>query len=1086
MHRELIFSCQVKDEDIVFEPFILTLQDLALVNRMRKVVSQSFASLDSQQDSSAPPEGKAVDTVTDLIRLLLRSEPIDPQIDSCYASRCRGELCMEESFDYLPQLSLKFNVQPEAQAHNRENLDTALGSQIHKGTDIALASACLQYFKCNIKSFPSKPSQLNQWLNSKSQVGTIQTQLCETVWRDLLGEKMKSVRTRLCELLISLRCVSRGPKLSLIWNMTRVDSMLSSLSESESSQHVNPRDNNDVNHRDHKALNSSASNSDCGRRNERSTLTASMHGVQAAVHVHSTIPCCVGSSEVTLVCFVSNSELATVSKRDGVQLWLLQTDSETAQWTCRATLDADSEAGRVWSIACSPDGLLLAAARRNTVRLWSTEAAKALGVLEGHRSCVFAVAFSPDGSKVATASTEVRIFDPQSRQEIIFLGGHGEFINTVAFSPDGMLLATASDDKTVKLWCMVSSEWQTTFEHQHRVDSLAFCPVNKDLLVSASAEGDITMLHIEAKAVALRFCTLSSCVNWIAFSPDGAAFAAAMEDKTVKVWSTQSQRLLADLSEHSGAVNCLQFSPDGASLATASSDGRVLMWAVEGLVRLKSDSPAVSEAFVSEGRMVTMRISAGSEAAGSLVLQDSDEKCRDSTTGSDGEDCCPNSSGQGGQDADLAVAVACLQYFQYTLKSFPAKNAQLYKWLDSKSRLVDGTVHTELCWTVWSDLLGEKSSKARRRLTKLLVGYGCATRGKKGSLVWDMRRVDSMLGTDSASESLERLESHQDYCLDTSKGGPWLNEVPSPENMDDIPRGGPALNSQDSEMVHQRCGFSISDILPAESAGTAGGQTELEHSEAWLCVDSESGACSDETLSEAVPLVSTCDQETVPLASYSLSNEAQGEMESVVMARFYGASDLVHDESGSVSSDCMTLADEVEGRNGGARRHAAAAASLAEASVVVPAVPSSPCKDGGIKTGSASSRDTCGAEPVAAGPQDGALVIARFHGDAEWYECRVEGIADDGWCSVVFRGYEDDGPQVTGPEDVLAVEPCLVRALAARHLGGPWTARICGSLGLWLAAQLQHVADPDVAGIGLRPVQRNALLALLREHRAAA
>jgi hypothetical protein len=91
---------------------------------------------------------------------------------------------------------------------------------------------------------------------------------------------------------------------------------------------------------------------------------------------------------------------------------------------------------------------------RLATRVWDAAAGKAIAVLSGHEYEVKSAAFSPDGSRIVTASSDktARVWDAATGKAILVLSGHEKPVNSAAFSPDGSRIVTASDDNTARLW----------------------------------------------------------------------------------------------------------------------------------------------------------------------------------------------------------------------------------------------------------------------------------------------------------------------------------------------------------------------------------------------------------------------------------------------------------------------------------------------------------------------------------------------------------------------------------------------------------------------------------------------------------
>jgi WD40 repeat protein len=118
--------------------------------------------------------------------------------------------------------------------------------------------------------------------------------------------------------------------------------------------------------------------------------------------------------------------------------------------------------GTIYAMALSPNGRWLAAAGSmkvpgqtgSVIRLYDFATSNLAGLLQGHTESVFALAFSPDGSRLISGGFDRRaiIWDVERRTPIHRLEGHRDQIYAVAFTPDGARAVTGSYDTTLRMW----------------------------------------------------------------------------------------------------------------------------------------------------------------------------------------------------------------------------------------------------------------------------------------------------------------------------------------------------------------------------------------------------------------------------------------------------------------------------------------------------------------------------------------------------------------------------------------------------------------------------------------------------------
>mgnify|MGYP003881121087 CR=1 FL=1 len=231
----------------------------------------------------------------------------------------------------------------------------------------------------------------------------------------------------------------------------------------------------------------------------------------------------------------------------------------------------------IYSVAFSPDGSLLASVG-NDVKLWRVSDGSLVRILPQSTNCRGAM-FSPDGRLLVSGGNQVKLWGVSDGTLIRTIGN--AYYYDVAFSPNGDLIAAARGF-AVELWRVSNGT---------RVRTLTYPDMEVPLTVAFSPDGRlvaagsidpllaIVLWHVSDGRLAL-IIDGDGAFSEIAFSPDGSLITGATESRIIKLWRVSNGALVRDLIGHTNFVTSVAFSPDGRWLVSSSGDHTIRLWSV--------------------------------------------------------------------------------------------------------------------------------------------------------------------------------------------------------------------------------------------------------------------------------------------------------------------------------------------------------------------------------------------------------------------------------------------------------------------------------------------------------------------------
>ena len=260
--------------------------------------------------------------------------------------------------------------------------------------------------------------------------------------------------------------------------------------------------------------------------------------------------------------------------------------------TGTALRELTGTAGPVYGLAYSPDGSRIASGGSDgKVRLWNASDGSPTGIVAAG-DYVGAVAWSPTGDRIAVAGYNGAggIWDVATGVKMVGGTGHGQRTNAIAWSPNGNLVAAGGADQLVSLQDLGAGTVQTLLGHTGEVMGVAFSPDGK-WLASVSFYREVKIWDTSTGSLAHSLMGgITGIANAVAFSPDGTLLAAAINQNTglVQLWNTATWLAVGTLASHTMPIEGLAFSRDGLRLVTGAQDQSVRVWDIASGAQLSA------------------------------------------------------------------------------------------------------------------------------------------------------------------------------------------------------------------------------------------------------------------------------------------------------------------------------------------------------------------------------------------------------------------------------------------------------------------------------------------------------------------
>jgi len=223
--------------------------------------------------------------------------------------------------------------------------------------------------------------------------------------------------------------------------------------------------------------------------------------------------------------------------------------------------------------------LALAKYPTHSILLFVADTGELLTELKGHTSRITVLCFSPDSSKLASASLDgtVRLWDVIAGKEIMKLETTEGYEVVRSFTASGDQILTTTKSGLTRIWDLCSRNVVFSKEclaKSNRQVKSYFTMDNTKIISTAwfndkqDEQTQVRVWHSETGQELISFAEHRSAVMAVAVAPAGDIIASGSSDGMLILWDLETRQTMLTIPAHASGIKSVRFSFDGTKIAS--------------------------------------------------------------------------------------------------------------------------------------------------------------------------------------------------------------------------------------------------------------------------------------------------------------------------------------------------------------------------------------------------------------------------------------------------------------------------------------------------------------------------------------